>query len=322
MLYILHGENSYSRHHFLAQLKTDLGLQDSDVTLFAGAQLSPAQLANAVNTIPFLVSCRLVVVEGLLARFEPKKTDADKTPKESQQAFFNAAHPLPPTTTLVLIEEKISPQNPLFKALEPVSTVKSFSFLKRGELLKWIGEQVAKQGGSITPSAMNLLTNLVGSNLWGLSNEIDKLLQYSAGKPIQDAHIQDIVVLAKEANIFHLVDALLEHRTAIANRLLHQLVIQGITPSHLLSLIARQLRHLIIAKELLGQKVPEKDIQHKLGLQDFAFRPLIAQARVYTIPKLIHAYKFLLDTDMAIKTGRQDDEVALDVLVAELGKSG
>lgn len=321
MLYILYGENSYSRHHFLSQLKTDLGLEDSDVTLFAGAQLSPAQLANAVNTIPFLVSCRLVVVEGLLARFEPKKMDADKPPKESQQAFSHASHPQPPTTTLVLVEEIISPQNSLFKALESVATVKLFPLLKRGELLKWIEEQVIKRGGSITPSAMNLLANLVGSNLWGLANEIDKLLQYSAGKPIQDIHIQDIVVLAKEANIFHLVDALLQRRAAVASRLLRQLLIQGVTPSHLIGMIGRQLRHLIIAKELLGQKVPEKDIRYKLGLPDFAFRQLLGQARAYTVPQIKHAYQLLLDTDLAIKTGRREDEVALDVLVAELGKS-
>ena len=322
MLYILYGENNYSRHHFLTQLKIDLGVQDNEATLFAGAQVTPAQLANAVNTIPFFTSSRLVIVEGLLTRFEPRRSTADTTPRDLSQSFSNIAHPLPPTTTLVLIEEKISPQNPLFKALEPVATKKLFPLLKKVELLKWIEDQVTKRGGSITPSAMNILANLVGSNLWGLSNEIDKLLQCSKGNPIQDTNIQEVVVLAKEANIFHLVDALLQRRSAVASRLLRQLDMEGMTPAHLIGLIARQLRHLIIAKELLGQKVPEKDIQQKLGLQEFAFRQLIAQARAYTTPKLINAYKFLLDTDVAIKTGRQDDEVALDVLVAELVKSG
>ena len=320
MLYILYGENTYSRHHFLVQLKMDLGLQDNEATLLSGAQIPPAQLANTVNTIPFLASSRLVIVEGLLARFEPKRTGADTTSKELLQAFSTAARPLIPTTTLVLVEEKVLPQNPLYKALAPLATVKLFPLLKKVELLKWIEEQVTKRGGSITPSAMNMLANLVGSDLWCLSNEMDKLMQYSAGKPIQDMHIQQIVVLAKEANIFHLVDALLQHRSAVASRLLHQLLTQGMIPTHLIGLIARQLRHLIIAKELLSQKTLERDIQQRLGLQDFAFRQLLAQARAYTVPQIINAYRLLLDTDLAIKTGHQDDEVALDVLVAELGK--
>ena len=321
MIYILYGENSYSRHHFLTQLKTDLGILDNEATLFAGAQLTPAHLVNAVNTIPFLSPSRLVIVEGLFTRFSPRKSAVDTTPKELVQSFSNAAYPIPPTTTLVLIEEDISAQNPLFKALETVATIKLFPLFKKVELLKWIGDEVTNRGGGITPTAMNMLANLVGSDLWGLSNEIDKLLQYSRGKPIQDSHIQEVVVLAKEANIFHLVDALLQRRVAAASLLLRQLLTQGVTPSHLIAMIARQLRHLVISKDLLNQKVPEREIQHRLGLQEFAFRQLITQARTYTVPQIINAYQLLLDTDIAIKTGRREDDVALDVLVAELGKS-
>ncbi len=36
------------------------------------------------------------------------------------------------------------------------------------------------------------------------------------------------------------------------------------------------------------------------------------------MPRLKEAYQILLETDLAIKTGRLKDELALDLLVAEL----
>lgn len=323
MIYILFGENSYSRQQFLAETKRELGLVDSDATIFSGTQLTPAQLANTVNTIPFLTSHRLVIVEGLLGRFEPPKTAKEEaTPRELVQSFTTAAQPAIPTTILIFIDDEVSTKkNPLFKALAPLAEVKPFPLLWGEKLQSWIKDQVTKKGGTIMPAAVKNLANLAGNDLWALSNEIDKLMLYSEGQPIQEKHIQEVVAPAQETNIFHLVDALLQRRSIVASRQLHQLLFRGMAPPQLIVLIARQLRLLVLTQEFRAQRLPETEIQKRLGVADFVFRRLLVQAKQYTLPQLTHAYKMLLDTDLAIKTGRQDDVVALDVLATELGRN-
>lgn len=321
MLYILLGENGYTRRQFLTGLKAELGLADSDVVVLAGAQLSPAQLANAVNTIPFLAPSRLVVVEGLLDRFEPRKRAQETGPRGLLQEFSSAAQPGIPTTTLVLVDEKVSPQNPLRKALSSVAQVREFPPLKKPELLDWIREEIAKRGGKIDPGAVLKLAEAAANDQWSLSNEIDKLLLYSEGKTIQEKAIKEVVALASETNVFHLVDALLQRRSVAASRWLHELLANGMAAGQLISLVARQLRLVLLAKEFQTRRLTEQDIQQRLGLQDFQVRRTLAQAREYTAPQLVQAYELLMETDIAIKTGRQEDEVALDILVAEMSRN-
>jgi DNA polymerase-3 subunit delta len=65
------------------------------------------------------------------------------------------------------------------------------------------------------------------------------------------------------------------------------------------------------------------EIQSKLGLrQDFILRKAWEQADSYSPASIRDVYHQLLDTDIAIKTGRMDGELALDVLIAQLGQRG
>jgi DNA polymerase III delta subunit len=46
----------------------------------------------------------------------------------------------------------------------------------------------------------------------------------------------------------------------------------------------------------------------------------LRQARTFTIPRLRLAFHSLLDTDVAIKTGKYEDDLALDLLIIEMCK--
>ena len=47
----------------------------------------------------------------------------------------------------------------------------------------------------------------------------------------------------------------------------------------------------------------------------------IKQAKKYTFEDLSKAYHMVLEADIAIKTGRYDDDLAINLLVAELASS-
>jgi DNA polymerase-3 subunit delta len=87
-------------------------------------------------------------------------------------------------------------------------------------------------------------------------------------------------------------------------------------------MLHRQVRFIVLAKELLAQKISKLDIQSKLRLSDYPLQKTLEQADKYSMPRLKQFYEKLLDTDLAIKTGKYDGELALNILVVELCGSG
>jgi DNA polymerase-3 subunit delta len=123
----------------------------------------------------------------------------------------------------------------------------------------------------------------------------------------------------QQANVFGMVDAIIEFKSEMAVQLLQQLLQSGSPPAYLLVMLSRQVRMIVIAKELRKQRKPQIEIQNKLGLtSEFALRKTLEQASRYSLPRLREVYRQLLEADLSIKTGRYEGELALNILVAEL----
>jgi DNA polymerase-3 subunit delta len=293
-----------------------------------GRQLTLNQLQDVCNAGPFLSLYRLVIVEGLLERFElksepPGRSDASKTKAVSTlkewQGLADYAKQMPPTTVLVIVEDEIKDKtNSLLKSLKVSAQVFAFLELRGKELQCWIQERVKEGGGSIVPGSVALLVNLVGGDLWAMNGEIDKLLAYSSGRPISEDDVRQVASYARETSIFALVDAVLEGRRKEGQQLLHRLLQDGSTPSYILAMIVRQLRLIVVAKEM-GRKIFEPEVRNNLERpKDFALEKALRQAKSYTLERMKEAYHKLLENDIAIKTGKYDGDLALNLLIVEL----
>jgi DNA polymerase-3 subunit delta len=315
MLHIFHGPDSFSRHEALEKIKKELGeFLEANTSSFEGDRVNTAELSLSCQTAPFLAPKRLVVVKGLLERFELWKDRKTEDPGP----FFRLLEALPSTTELVLIEDRLlGDANPLFAALRGKGQVRAFPRVRGARLRHWIGERVAGGGGAITSGAVELLARVVGDDLWTLSQEIEKLLLFCRGKPITEDEVGHLSSPAREVRSYELADALLEGKSRGAGRLLHQLLQEGLVPAQLLAAVTRQLRHALLAQELLDQGLKTKELGERLGLSDYPLEKTLAQAR-FPRPRLEMAYYKILGTDLAIKTGKLSGELALELLVAEL----
>jgi len=330
LLYVLLGQDDFSLRQALEEIKKGVGDHDllpADITVLEGQQLPLAQLRNICETVPFLAEKRLVIVEGLLARFEPKgkssrrKKTTQVTNQENEYKSL-AAHisKLPESTILVLVDGRVASNNPLLTELSGKAEVKRFPLLRDTSLRQWIQKQVREEGGSISPQAVNLLAKLIGSNLWIMANEIKKLVLLTSGRRIEEEDVRTLVSYAQETNVFAMVDAILEFKPGIAEKLLQQLLREGAAPAYLLFMLSRQVHMIVRAKELRSQGKTEVELQNRLGLSsEFALRRTLEQADRYRLPRVIEVYHKLLETDLAIKTGKYDGELALNILIAELG---
>ena len=328
MRYVLIGEDDYLIRQTLEEIKKGVGDQTilaANTTILNGQQVTADQLLGACETVPFLAEKRLVVVEGLLGRFETKnkvgkKKTANKNDRSNDRtSIVDAISRTPDFTELVLVDGKISNHNPLLHELSAVAQVRSFPLLKELQLRRWIEQRVAEAGGNISPRAVELLTRFVGSNLWIMAGEVDKLVMFAGARRIEEEDIRAVVSYAQEANVFAMVDAILEFKAGVAQELLQQLLKQGAVPAYLLVMLSRQVHLLVRVKELKSRGKTRGDIQNKLGLtSDFVLRKALEQADRYSPPRLRELYHKLLETDLSIKTGKYEGELALSILISDL----
>ncbi len=327
MLYILHGQDDFSLYQTIERIKTDLGNSEMlavNTIKLDGEHLTLNELRSNCDIVPFLSSQRLVTVKGLLGRFESgqRKSRFSKSNTKSAnklgkwQEMASYIKQIPETTVLVLIDGKISGNNPLLKNLSPIAKVEAFPLLRGKRLKTWIQQRVINEKGSITFQAIDLLAELIGGNLWALNSEIQKLLLYTQERTIDEDDVRQLVSHVQEASIFPLVDAILEGQAKTAPRLLHQLYQAGASPTYIITMITRQFRLIALGKEL--GDLSRQQVQAKLGLADYSLDKTLNQAKLYNLEQVREAYGKLLEADLAIKTGKYNDQLAVELLVTEL----
>jgi DNA polymerase-3 subunit delta len=332
LFYILYGRDDFSLQQALEEIKNELGNQEMlavNTSVLDGQQLRLSQLTDACSAMPFLSPCRLVIVRGLLGRFETKtgperRSSRSKTKNNSavEEWAGLAAYiqQMPSTTILVLVDGEVKAGNRLLKSLAPLAKVKGFAPLNDRDLSYWVQGRISEAGGKISPAALKLLVGLVGADLWVMSSEIDKLLAYCSGQVISEEDVKRLTSYAREANIFALVDAILEGRRSQAQQLLHRLLQDGASPAYILTMITRQLRLIVIAKDT-GRRKSRSSMSDVLeSVSDYSLEKAAKQAKAFTMERIKKAYNKLLETDIGIKTGKYDGDLALDLLIVELGQ--
>ena len=324
MFYLFHGEDEFSRSETVADFKKkmgDPGLAELNITVFDGRKVALGELQHACDSVPFMADRRLVIVEGLLARLESRGQ------KERLERLTQYLKLLPETTRLVFVENKpIGKSNPVHRLAlaDERGHVKEFKPPQKTKLNRWIEQRVKKRGGQISATATETLAAFVGNDLRLLDQEIEKLVIYVDGaRPISQDDVRLLVSYVQEANVFEMVDALGRRDGQRAAKLLHQLLDDDEHPLRLLGMIVRQFRIMIQVKELSERGMSQQKMAARLKLHPFVVKKTVRQAMNFSMDQLETIYRRLLETDVAIKTGRMNDVLALDMLVVGLsGKRG
>ena len=332
MIHLLHGGDELSLHETLSSLKEEVGpaeLRDVNITTLKGSEVSFEELVATCSTVPFLADKRMVIVEGLLSLFEQRAPGragsragtGQKRALDQWEGLAEHLPRLPPTTELVFVDGRLTESNPLLARLRPLAKTRTFPLPLGRDLLQWIRQRAATLGIDIEPRAVNALAESVGPNLRVLDSELQKLSLYRQGEQVRHQDVQELVAYVKEANIFAAVDAVLEGRPGVAIRLVHQLLDAGRVPSYVITMIARQVRLLLLAKEIKAQGVPSDEIGRRLSLSGFPLRKTLEQEGRLTRQRLAEIHHMLVQADLDIKTGRADEQLVLDTLIAELASA-
>lgn len=333
MIHLFHGDEEFEKSEAIAALKRGIGddpsLFDLNVTALDGRTTTPGEIQHHCDVPPFLGEYRLVIVNDLLARLGGGKTkegEATEAASGLLDWLLGYLSQAPETTHLVLNESKALPVRhrlvTAIAALKERGEVRAFTApsVKGGELARWVEQRGQRKGARLEAGVANDLATFIGPDLRLIDSELEKLSLYAAGRPIRRTDVRLLTPYAQEANIFDMVDALGNRQTQQALRLLVQLHNEGAHPLYLLTMIVRQYRILLQVKDLARQGLGPDAIAQRLGLHPFPTGKALTQAQRYTTQQLGSIYDRLLETDVAIKTGKMEAGLALNLLVVELAR--
>ena len=335
VLQVIFGDDEFRASEVLRALKAAIDTDGSLATntnVLPARGLTPQTLIQNAAAMPFLSPARLVIVEGLLSSLGSRRGVV-----EAWQQVVDFIPQMPDCNHLVFLEPPRkrddrgrgvggSPLLAAFRAAAPDAvTVTELNELKtwaRGgpsEVVRWLQDRAIARGISIDPRAIEALADLVGANLRALASELDKLAMYAGDRPITADDVRLLTPQAREESIFALVDSVVEARTADALRLLRRMREEESEDSlRLLGMVARQLRMMVRAAELIEAHAPPEAISSATGARGFPLEKLMRQARAAGRTASEASLRAAEQADHSVKTGRLDKDLALELLVVRL----
>jgi DNA polymerase-3 subunit delta len=334
MIHIYHGADDYSMRAALQALRDRLGTghdpMASNTTVLDGRSLTPGELIANSTAVPFLSESRLVVVEGLLDAIHRaasgnrggrrKKADVDEALEPWRRAAAHLAEGMPASNTLVLLEGPLSEGKkastnialPIFSA---IASTTEFAPLRTGDLSQWIQATAGRKGMRIEGHAIAALAGLVGPDLWALDNELERLALYADGAPVTRDMVLEVTSAAQATKVWDLTDAIVAGDETKALASLRSLIAAGQAPQLLLFMIVRQVRQVVVVKDMVDRRSRRDEIARAAGLPDFRVEPMVTLANRFAWDTLRAAYAALLEADLSVKRGLSDDEPALQLVV-------
>jgi DNA polymerase-3 subunit delta len=251
---------------------------------------------------------KLIVLFNAFSNSEFK----EKFKKDAQ--FFKEAEDI----ILFYEDEKVLESDKFAQFLKKQSENQKFELLKEQKLKDWAMEEFKKRQIKIAELALNQLINFVGNDTWRLSNEIEKLALFDAGK--NKIEVEDVRILIApkiESDIFKTIEALARKEKGKALELIQKHLEKGDNPFYLLSMIIFQFRNLIMIKSYGSSSCPFA-IAQATGMHPYVIKKTINLAEKFSFEELKKAYQKLFEADLNIKSGKINAEQGLKMLVADI----
>lgn len=327
MLLFLYGEDSYRSRQKLKQIEEKFKKTDKSRVNFArvdGERTPWKNIEREIMAAPFLHDKKLVVVENFLKKRGQKFDEA---------ATFLREGKITHGTFVVFWEgEKPDERTALFKLLIKSDQSEKFDLLEAAKLNKWIDKAGAERGVKIDRRAAEMLGELVGSDLWQMSGELDKLSAYVGKRKEKNNFVtaEDVALFVKgnfDENIFALTDAVGAKNKKIVFKLMNEQIEAGLEVGYIFAMLVRQFRILLQVKELVVNNFPflspgdpsvKQKVAMELGLHPYVVQKTLYQIKNFSVDELKKIYGKLLALDMKMKRGNFNPRAFLDLFMAEV----
>ena len=227
----------------------------------------------------------------------------DKVTAEAAQGLKTYLEDPVEATCLVLEAPALDKRKTVSKQLAKTATIVDCEPPKsEADVRRWIEATVAARGCRIERDAVVLLTEMAGTSITALEQELEKAILFvGEGGRIAAIDLEGLLGRSREHSVFELTDALVASRPKDALRTLNLLVDDGEEPMRLLTMVAWITRQLVTAHDLANSGLPQKEAMQQLGGRWDQRRRLLDRGRAATRDDLLDALRACGDADLAIK---------------------
>jgi DNA polymerase-3 subunit delta len=219
---------------------------------------------------------------------------------------------------ILFFEEGEIKNDHFFTEIKKRAKFQEFKLLDRLRLKIWVKQEFERYQAKVEERVVEKLIFLLGNDLWQMSEEIKKLVAFKKGGFIREKDVETLISPKLELDIFKTIDAICAKDKKLAFRSLHSLFKKGEKPSLLFSMLKYQFRNLISAKDLIEKGERPSQIKDKLNLHPFVLEKILNISSKFQIEELKRIYRKIFSLDLAIKTGKIEPDLALDLFLAEL----
>lgn len=311
-IYLLYGEEAYLRKQYRDRLKKALLPEDDSMNYhyFDGKDISVGEVIDLAETMPFFADRRVIVIEnsGLFKHGGESMADYLKEPAQ--------------TVSFVFVEAEIDKRSKLYKAVSTKGSAVEFPTQNEATLKKWVLGMIKKENKQISEMTLNYFLEKTGTDMENIRKELEKLMCYCMDmESVTVEAVEDICTHQVSNHIFDMINAVADKKQKKALDLYYDLLALKEPPMRILFLIARQFNILFQVKELKGKGYDNKRIGEKISLPPFIAGKYVIQASKFRSMDLRKALEDCVETEEAVKTGRMNDRMSIELLIIQYSTS-
>lgn len=310
--YLLYGPEAYLRRQYRDKLKNAMAAPDDNMNFaaFEGKETDVEAVIELAETLPFFAEQRVILIENSGFFKNSCERLAEYLPKT------------PSTTHFIFVEDEIDKRSKCYKAVQKTGKVVEFATQTEELLMRWILSRLKKEGKNITGSVMQLFLSKTGTDMGNIDRELEKLICYTMGRPvIEAADVEAIATEQTQNKIFEMVNAIAEHNQRKALDLYYDLLTLKEPSMRIMYLISRQFQILLNVKDMSARGMDQASMAKIAGIPPFAVRRNVSQAKGFSMEQLKQALRDGVDLEEAVKNGRMNDQMAVEIFLMKYSRS-
>ncbi len=304
-LSLIFGEESYLIGEALKLVRYQVSEEaSSDFNydqFFVGLD-SASKVRDTAEMLPMMAARRLVIYR-----------DVDKLKEKDWAQIYSLLEDPIDSTCFVLVATKIDKRKKYYKTCLKNGQVVELKKPYDNQVPAWIDYIAYNHELKLSRPSIQVLQQLVGSQLADLNSEMAKLKQYLGDKTqVSEADVLKVVSKVRVDSVFDLTEAIGKKDRAAALTFLANLLDHGQNEMAAIALILRHVRILGALNDGLRQGLRGAKLCSKVGVPSFFLQKYMHQSEKWNEKQLAQTVRVLHETDKAIKSSPVSSHIWLE----------
>lgn len=322
--YVLYGEDEGFIREIVGEIEKQSGISPDDIFNYIrldGQKAELSELQDSLATLPFMGERK--IVEVLRADFFHGTAVRDAQAKIKLVSDFIQE---PPQDTILVVyyitdqdkrDTKVKALDK--KAHKTHSLVMKMPALKKENVSEFLEEYFRGKGLEVSKPLLTYIRENFEGNILQLEQEMDKILAYASGRPLEKRDIDLLMVKSGTRHKYDLLDMVLQGKAREAVMLYNELIYKRTEPHEILETCGYRLREAYNYRVRIAAGYPVKTIMDELGERmPWLAEKKISLYRMISLSRLSRMMTFLMEAEERMKGTPTDAEREIELLILSL----